>query len=153
MIILTATATKTTKEHILTSLHLTMEDVHLVEQSPNRPNIQYNVQYLEKGNSMEMALQSLVEQVKQHGAKTPRCLIYCQTRKQRSVVYRIFVVLLGKQLFHGEGLPQNRLVDMYHAGTPPNVKHHISRNMADDEGHLRILICTIAFGMGVIVEK
>ena len=153
MIILTATATKTTKEHILTSLHLTMEDVHLVEQSPNRPNIQYNVQYVGKGNSMEMAFQSLVEQVKQHGAKTPRCLIYCQTRKQCSVVYRIFVVLSGKQLFHGEGLPQNRLVDMYHAGTPPNVKDHITRNMADNEGHLRILICTIAFGMGVNCRK
>ena len=34
-----------------------------------------------------------------------------------------FVVLLGKRLFYGEGLPQNRLVDMYHAASPPNVKN------------------------------
>lgn len=153
MIILTATATKATQEQILTTLHLTMEDVHVVEQSPDRPNIQYNVQYLEKSDSMETAFKSLVEHVKQNGEKTPRCLIYCQTRKQCTVVYRLFVMLLGKQLFCGECLPQNRLVDMYHAGTPKKAKEHITKNMADDNGHLRILICTIAFGMGVNCKK
>ena len=88
MIILTATATKTTKEQILTTLHLTIEDVHLIEQSPDRPNIQYSVQYLEKNQHIETVFTSLLEDVKEHGARTPRTLIYCQTRKQCAVIGR-----------------------------------------------------------------
>ena len=153
MFILTATATKTTKEQILTTLHLTIEDVHLIEQSPDRPNIQYSVQYLEKNQHIETVFTSLLEDVKEHGARTPRTLIYCQTRKQCAVIYRVFVVFLGKQLFNGNSLPQNRLVDMYHVGTPPKAKDHITKNMANEHGHLRVLICTIAFGMGVNCKK
>ena len=153
MFILTATATKTTKEQILTTLHLTIEDVHLIEQSPDRPNIQYSVQYLEKNQHIETVFTSLLEDVKEHSARTPRTLIYCQTRKQCEVIYRVFVVFLGKQLFNGNSLPQNRLVDMYHVGTPPKAKDHITKNMANEHGHLRVLICTIAFGMGVNCKK
>ena len=36
-----------------------------------------------------------------------------------------------------------------HAGTPDTVKDHILQNMARNDGHLRVLISTIAFGMGV----
>ena len=38
---------------------------------------------------------------------------------------------------------------MFHAGTPDSVKSHIIQEMGNAESHLRILICTIAFGMGV----
>ena len=48
---------------------------------------------------------------------------------------------------------QNRFVDMCHAGTPTAVKNHISENLANDNGHICILISTIAFGMGVNCKK
>ena len=38
---------------------------------------------------------------------------------------------------------------MYHAGTPASVKEHISQAMATDDRRIRVLICTVAFGMGV----
>ena len=41
------------------------------------------------------------------------------------------------------------LVEMYHAGTPCSVRNHISKNLSKPDGHIRILIATIAFGMGV----
>ena len=42
---------------------------------------------------------------------------------------------------------------MYHGGNLSRVKEHIVENMASDEGHLRVLISTIAFGMGVNCKK
>ena len=42
-----------------------------------------------------------------------------------------------------------RLVEMFHAGTPENVKHHILEQLTNTNGHIRVLVCTIAFGMGV----
>eukprot|EP00794_Sanderia_malayensis_P012436 gene12436-13721_t len=38
---------------------------------------------------------------------------------------------------------------MFHAGTPESVKSHIIKEMGNAESFLRVLICTIAFGMGV----
>eukprot|EP00794_Sanderia_malayensis_P021257 gene21257-23330_t len=45
------------------------------------------------------------------------------------------------------------MVEMYHAGTPSDVKSHISHQMTLAETHLRVLCCTIAFGMGVNVKQ
>lgn len=44
---------------------------------------------------------------------------------------------------------EKRLVEMYHAGTPKTVKEHIEKNMSLVSGHIRVLVCTIAFGMGI----
>ena len=38
---------------------------------------------------------------------------------------------------------------MMHARTPDNVKETVLNSMADYEGNIRVLICTITFGMGV----
>ena len=42
---------------------------------------------------------------------------------------------------------------MYHAGTLAGVKAHVSSNLADDSGHIRVLISTTAFGMGINCKK
>ena len=38
---------------------------------------------------------------------------------------------------------------MFHGGTPLVLKSHILQQMVNGNSHLRIVICTIAFGMGV----
>ena len=45
--------------------------------------------------------------------------------------------------------PRARLVEMFHGGTPERVKNHIVVQFSDVNSCLRVLICTIAFGMGV----
>ena len=44
---------------------------------------------------------------------------------------------------------KERLVEMTHLKTPDNIKETVLNSMADYEGHPRVRICTIAFGMGV----
>jgi hypothetical protein len=53
------------------------------------------------------------------------------------------------KFYHGTSKPQNRLVEMYHVGTPNSVKEHVICDFGHEEGHVRLLISTIAFGMGV----
>ena len=51
---------------------------------------------------------------------------------------------------HEENLnAKETLVETMHARTPDNVKETVLNSMADYEGHIRVLICTIAFGMGI----
>ena len=121
----------------------------MIEMSPDRGNLLYAAKYLDKNDPIEMTFSSLIFELKANNVSTPRTIIYCQTRKQCSVVYRIFEVYLGKDMYHEQPTPQNRMVEMYHAGTAKSVKDHVLQNMTKDTGHIRVLICTIAFGMGV----
>lgn len=62
-------------------------------------------------------------------------------------------MFLGGKLFNGDKQPKNRIVEMYYAGTPAIMKKHIVQNLSLDDGHIRCLITTVAFGMGVNCRK
>ena len=82
--------------------------------------------------------------------KAERCIVFCQTRKQYSILYRLFTAALGKKNFVGSSSSYNHcLVQMFHASSPDSVKSHVVKEMTKENSHLRLLICTIAFGMGI----
>lgn len=59
-------------------------------------------------------------------------------------------MVLGKAMYRGETmLPRDSIVEMFHAGTPESSKQHILKSITIPDGHVRVLICTIAFGMGI----
>ena len=98
---------------------------------------------------MVTTFSSLIHELKLMGTKIPRTLIYYQTLKQCAVIFRVFEVYLGKQMCCECISARNRILEMYHAGTPASVKEHISQAMATDDRQIRVLISTVAFGMGV----
>ena len=61
MIVLTATATKTTKQEILQTLHLSENDLEMIEQSPDRPNLFYTSSYLDNYEDIEETFSSLIQ--------------------------------------------------------------------------------------------
>lgn len=148
-IIVTATATKATKAQILESLDINVDQLYSVEQNPNRMNLMYMLSYMDKETGLEDVFKKLITELQTIQSKAERTIIYCQTRKQCSVLFRMFEIHLGAKLYNGSCIPQNRLVEMFHAGTPQSVKDHVLSNMTISGSHLRILIATIAFGMGV----
>lgn len=148
-VIVTATATRATKAQIMDSLDIKTSQLYTVEENPNRMNLMYILSYLDKGIGVENIFRKLIDEVQTLHCKTERTLIYCQTRKQCSLLFQMFEVYLGTNMYHGVNQPQNRLVEMFHAGSPQSVKDHVIKNMTTTGSHLRVLITTIAFGMGV----
>ena len=58
--------------------------------------------------------------------------------------------MLRKQIFWKQiQKPSHCLVEMYHAGTPDSVKNHVIEQMGENDSHLRVVICMVAFGMGI----
>ena len=149
LIIVTATATKATKAQILESLDINVDQLHTVEQNPNRENLFYVLTHMEKESGLEDIFRKVITELQTFHNHTERTIIYCQTRKQCSVLFRMFELSLGANMYNGTCLPKNRLVEMFHAGTPESVKDHVIANMTVSGSHLRVLIATIAFGMGV----
>ena len=84
---------------------------------------------------------------------TQHTLIYCQTRTQCALLWRMLMLRLGGKFF-STGKPDRklRLVEMFHAGTLSQVKNFIITPTSKMESHLRVLICTIGFGIGIDCE-
>ena len=118
----TATATKSTRSKIFETLQLGPQTV-IIEKSPDRPNLKYSAVYINKSQPFEQIFAEIINELKDKGKITERTMIYCQTRKQSAIIFRTFTLFLGEKLFLDNKRPKNRMVEMYHAGTPTAVKN------------------------------
>ena len=142
---LTATATKATKDKIFELLEFTYPVEILA--SPNRNNISYCVQALEKNLTVAENFRCVIDEILRKRRNSIRTIIYCQTVKQCSILYKTFELELQRSFYLDMVVnPLNRLVEMLHSGTPINVKEHVNFP-ATVRSHLRLLIATIAYGM------
>eukprot|EP00112_Aurelia_sp_Birch-Aquarium-sp1_P025275 Seg832.4 transcript_id=Seg832.4/GoldUCD/mRNA.D3Y31 product="ATP-dependent DNA helicase RecQ" protein_id=Seg832.4/GoldUCD/D3Y31 len=148
--VFTATASKTTKTRIFEALNLTPVNTFVLEKSPLKRNQLYSVEYVNKDLPIAAVFTRLIDDLKVKRMEAGRTLIFTQSRTQCSLIWRMFKLNLGKLLFNdGTTNPASRVVEMYHAGTPKAVKIHIQKEFARKESHLRYLVCTSAYGMGV----
>eukprot|EP00794_Sanderia_malayensis_P020986 gene20986-23039_t len=148
--VFTATATQVMKQTLMDMLKLEMQDTLVVEKSPVKNNLKFSVVYIGNDKTLQQTFSSLINEVKEHGVNTKKTLVFCQTRNQAALIWNMFRINLGADFFKDKTyLPTQRLIEMYHAGTPQRVKDFILEQMQSPESHVRVLICTIAFGMGV----
>lgn len=144
---MTATATEDTRETIFEVLLMT--GPRIVTESPNKANISYVVQYMGKNASLADYLSWISNEVKDCGSAATRTIIYTQTIKQCAVVYSTLKTLLGDKIYSSEERnPKTVLLEMLHSCTPQSNKEHILASFQSDQGSIRILVATIAFGMG-----
>ena len=148
-IALTATAMKTTREKICNALNMTSPKFVMV--SPERSNISYTVIRMSNTIHVTEYFDWLFQMIRSKGRQCERVIIYCQTVNQCSSLFSMFSVCLGSKIYLHEKnpSPKERLVEMMHARTPDNVKESVLNSLATHDGHIRVLICTIVFGMGV----
>ena len=128
-----------------------MKDPYKIEESPQKPNISYVVEHMQPDKSLCHQFQWLVEEINKKGLSTERTIIYCQTIQQSSHMYPTLKSMIGDTIYAGK-LGDNRdvLLEMLHSCSPPSNKEAVlkSRNQ-DPKGVIRILVATIAFGIGV----
>lgn len=148
MLALTATATSATKEAILEIL--LMENPYVIYESPDKSNIAYSVFYMSRDESVQRYFEWLVKELLEHGTDTTRTIIYCQTIKQCSLLYAILKGMLRDNIYVGGVKDRRRvLVEMLHSCTPNANKEAVLKAFGEHDSELRVLVATIAFGMGV----
>lgn len=147
-IALTATATKKTKHQIFELLEL--DCPYEVIDNPHRHNIVFAVQKMDKNASIADHFRSILDELKSKGNETKRTVIYCQTIKQCAILFSTFNVELGNNIYLDCNKdPRKRLCEMMHSSSPTSIKEHVLEQFSNCNGHLRVLIATIAYGMGV----
>jgi len=148
IIALTATATTNTKETIIDVL--LMENPHIITESPDKPNVAYSVYYMPKNKDIEEHFQWLIDELLADRQNTTRTIIYCQTIKQCGLLYSSLRALLGNDIFlTDDNDPRHVLLEMLHSCTPASNKEAILHEFQNENSGLRVLIATIAFGMGL----
>ena len=151
MVALTATATKLTEDTIKKVL---MHNPLEIKESPNKVNLTYSVTKMDKDCDLELFFDWLAEDVRKLKDKCDRTIIYCQTIKQCGIIYGMLRGLLGKDVFIEETATgeQFALVEMLHSCTPATNKKNILSSFQHEDGIIRVLVATIAFGMGAIAR-
>ena len=146
---LTATATKASRRAIVKVLRMVQPAV--IALSPNKPNIKYTVKL--NTISLEEAFAPIVEKLRHKRRNFDRTIVFCRTYDQCSKIYMYLASRLGREVMDPVGvchdLPQFRMVDMYTACTHPIVKESILQSLPNKDGTLRLIVATIAFGMGL----
>ena len=122
----------------------------VVSESPNKPNITYTV-CLNPG-TLEETFAPLVKEIKCCRHTTQRTIVFCHTYDACGQIYLFLKCRLGKESTEPVGAPdvaKFRLVDMFSACTHPKVKDSILRSFSIPNSNLRVVIATVAFGMGL----
>ena len=120
---LTASATATVQKDITEKLQL--ENPSIFRQSFTRPNISYSV------FNVDSKINKLLE-ILHHVQGSS--IVYCKTRRQTKDI--------AKLLTH-----YNITAECYHAGLTQEERSN--RQQAWIDNHLRVMVCTNAFGMGI----
>ena len=141
---LTATATKETRKSVINNL--AMYNVHIVEESPNRDNIKLvNIAFPKK--DYEYMFSWLIGELKSKRHEADRVIIYCRTLQQCRELYGLFFSELKSK--KGDQLS----FAMYHSESTSEVQQAVLQSFTKEDGNIRVLFSTIAFGMGVDVKR
>lgn len=146
MIALTATATTETRLQIVKTLE--MKNPALIVDIPNRQNIAYGVQVITPNPSVTFG--KMVSDLQVQKTSYERTIIYCPTIKLTTHLYGFFQAELSEHIYADESQdPKKRIVEMFHSRSDELNKEEILKSLGDSNGCIRVLIATIAYGMGI----
>lgn len=145
---LTATATHTLRKEVERLLGM-IEPLTII-LSPDKPNISFSSVQI-KGDYSKI-FNNVVKELRIKRTLLPRILIYCKNKSDCATLYTLFQMSMGEDFMEPPGtsekIVENRLVDMFFTGTDIDVKNRIVKNFTKPSP-LRVVISTVAFGMGI----
>ena len=146
MMALTATATSKLRAEVASILGMTEELV--VSISPCKENIMYCIG---KFSTIPETFLPIVDRLRNDRASFPRTIVYCRRYEHCANLYAFFRESLRNEFTEPRGAPDLagfRLVDMFMSCTEESVKNEIIKRFSH-ESSLRIVLATVAFGMGI----
>ena len=126
-----------------------MIDPVLVEVCPDKPNLKYSVQIYDPHQTFH----DIVKELKENRVLTERTIIFCRRPIDCAILYEEMCGLLGEDFTEPKGqshqIPEVRLLDMYSGGTSKVVSDVILKQFCCPNSCLRVIIATVAFGLGI----
>lgn len=128
---------------------LGMRNTLIVSENINKKNIVYSVFPFE---SLETSFSHMIQTLQRERTKMPKTIVYCRTQDKCAQLYLLMKFTLKEERVDPVGapdLPEFRLFDYFTSATHASVKDGVLKAFLQPGSPLRIVIATIAFGMGV----
>ena len=110
--------------------------------SPHHRNIRYSVVDVENDDPVNVCM-PLVNELKSKGKEMDRAMVFCQRLNHVRLLYRF----IDNEMINA-GVAA-KCYEKYQGNTEENVKKTITDSFTKDNGLIRLLIASVAFGMGV----
>ena len=124
-----------------------MKNAAVVRDSPDKPNVKYLVRA--HPGTLEETFSLLVEELCRCRTCMERAIVFCRNYDSCALFYLYMKSCLGVETIGAPALAAFRLADMFTACTCPDVKESIFKSFLNPLSHLRFVIETFTFGMGV----
>lgn len=138
---LTATSTNKIREQILSTLCMT-DTVSIVMPS-FRANITYFASRVK--HSDFTCFNPIIQNLKDRRLNAEKIVIFCRNVKTVGQLYAHFIYALSEDSVNS----LNRIVAMFHRSTAQVNKEYILNTFPKKDSTIRLLIATVAFGMGI----
>lgn len=153
-ITLTATAKETVRRTIIKDLG--MDGCVKILGDPNKTNVRYAVVDIDSTSSYG-SFSVIIKDVEIIQINATKVLVFCRKKEHVKELFELFSHCLGQKAYYRptgqEPLDDpTRLFTMYHKKTDNLVKGTIETEFCKENGSVRVVFCTIAFGMEVNVE-
>ena len=144
---MTATATMSLRKCVIKILG--MHNPVIISENVDKHNLVYSVLPFE---SMETTFKAVIERLRKERTHMPRTIIYCQIQDKCAQLYLLMKMLLREERVEPIGapdLPEFRLCDYFTSATHASIKDGVLKAFTQISSPLRIVIATIAFGLGI----
>jgi superfamily II DNA helicase RecQ len=127
---------------------LDMVNEFILCHNPNKVNIYYEVQ--EKGDVQTSVVEPVVNEIVEKGPATDRQVIFCRTYKDNSLVFeKILLGLASSNVLLRDKETGLYVCEKFTACSSEETKSKILASFTQPNGFVRIVVATIAFGMGL----
>ena len=153
-ITLTATATETVRRTIIKDLG--MDGCLKILGDPSKTNVRYAAVDIDSTN-LYGSFSVIIKDVEINQINATKVLVFCRKKEHVKELFELFSQCLGQKAYYRPTGQEpvddrTRLFAMYHKKTHKLVKETIETEFCKENGTVRVVFCTIAFGMGVNVK-
>ena len=123
---------------------------------PNKQNIRYIVRDVDHEN-LYGAFKSIIDELEEKQVNATKIIVFCRRKEHVKELFELFTQCLGPKAYYTPTGKEpvddrSRLFAMYHKKTHSLVKRTVETEFCKENGNVRVVFCTIAFGMGVNVN-
>ena len=139
------------KQVLEDTMGFTEENVKVMAIPPNRDNIFLEI-VRQKSYDYECDLLWVADRLREEKRQFPKTLIFVNTINMASDLFEFFMDHLEEVAFDGVPDVQSRIIFMYHGQIGERLQEYTLEQFRKKDSCLRLLICTVAFGMGVQIN-
>ena len=148
--VFTATATKETQTYIVNKLEL--KNPTILEVNPDRPNIFYSKKKrkpsTETYDDLDELLDLIVDEIKTNRDIFPLTIVYTDL-DTISYCFPHLQKMLGDLQYDGSPILENCIIAQYHRHSTVSVKDLIIKDICSETPKIKLVLATIALGMGL----